>query len=98
MAVFGEDRFRMKLHPKGRMFAMFECHDLVLLGPSRCRKRSILFVEPHDQRVIPPNTQGIGQTVQNMRSFVAHFACLAMHWTRGPCNTPAKYLTDTLVP
>src|SRR2546429_7770856 len=88
----------MELHSKGRMHAMSQCHDLVLLGPSRCRKRTIHCVEPHDQGVIPPHAQGIGQTVQNMRSFMAHFACLAMHWTRRACNTPAKYFTDTLVP
>src|ERR1700730_1467657 len=80
------------------MGAMFQCHDLVLLGPSRCRKRTIACVEPHDQGVIPPDAQGVGQAVQNMGSFMAHFTYLAMHRTHGPCNTPPKYLTDTLVP
>src|SRR5947207_13733522 len=97
MAMVREDRFRMKLHAECRMLAMLQSHDLAFVRPGRRRERAIWPVKLHDQRVITPDADGIGQALQNARCVMAHRARLAVHRARGAGDPPAKHLADTLM-
>src|SRR6202045_271385 len=97
MAMFREDRFRMKLHAECRMLAMLHSHDLAFVRPGRRCERTVWPVKLHDQRVVTPDTDRIGQAFQNARCVMAHQACLAVHRARGAGDPPAKHLADTLM-
>src|ERR1700682_5563524 len=92
-----EDRFRMKLHAERRMLTMLQSHDLAFLRPGRRRERTIWLVKLHDQRVITPDTDRVGQAFQNARCVMAYQARLTVHRARAAGDPPAKHLADTLM-
>jgi len=97
MAVFGQNRFRMKLHTFDWKMLVAHTHDFAIIGPGgdfQALRQTCAF---DHQRVIARGLERTWQIAKNSLLCVLDVRSLAVHQSLGVHDPAAKGLADALV-
>ena len=97
VSVLGECGLRMKLDADHGMLAMFECHDLAVVGGGRHAERGREGFRRHGQRVVARGMERGGEAGKNPAPIMMDWRHLAVHRLARPGDPGAKRGADRLM-